>query len=212
MDLFQNVRWPLHCITPPPTGPPLSSCQKLRNQMPVSDQMQVFGPKSMHVDVALPLSLHAGKLDVNPFHDDDKSLQPSPFLSSGFLHLSSVVNDVLIPKLDDNRCTLTIYGHGSPDQATWASLYKAATQMEAECVTQGKRAVATGLGEEFFLLSRTSNVNLEIDEELMIEPRNQSQSVCDFDGCVTGSSCRYRYCNFVRGSFSWMFVVSEAAE
>ena len=48
------------CGRPPPSGPPLGSCQSLRNKIPYSDDEQAFGPTAADPEVKTPFSLYAG--------------------------------------------------------------------------------------------------------------------------------------------------------
>lgn len=50
------------CLTAPPSGPPVASCQRLRNSMPHEEVAQEFGlDRTADADIKTPFSLHAGE-------------------------------------------------------------------------------------------------------------------------------------------------------
>ena len=61
MTIQTNDPFPIHCPTPPPTGPPLESCRNMRKNIPAGGQIQSFGPRGAEVDVPLPFNFDSSK-------------------------------------------------------------------------------------------------------------------------------------------------------
>lgn len=98
--------------------------------MPVGTDTQIFGPNGSGEEVTLPFNLYSGKLryPTSPLTRDVQRLEVDE-------------------PPDDDRCVLTIHTQSGPDIMTWRTIYRAATEMEAKCVTQGKSAAIAGLGK-----------------------------------------------------------------